>query len=170
MATIPSDSSRDRHVVFRLAGQVYALPTAAVEEVISRAELSSPPGAPQFLEGILRIGPRLISVVSLRRLWGLPDEAPGLHTPLILLKGLPVALQVDAAEGVVDFSRAELSELPDGSSFNECSSKLVRTSEGHVLVLSAERLLLQQEQRRLLELATSEQQRLSALEEPMTCP
>src|SRR5262249_39095335 len=114
-----------RHLVFRVGERSYAISATCIEEIVPPAALLQPPAAPSFLSGFLKLGARLIAVVSLRRLWGMPDEEPGLYTPLIILKSEApaIALEVDAAVQMVDFGDG-LTPLAPGSSFNDCAVAL----------------------------------------------
>ena len=59
-------------LVFRLAGEQYALPVPDVAEVVPRASLTRLPGAPDGILGMLRLRGALLPVVDLRTRLGLP--------------------------------------------------------------------------------------------------
>lgn len=67
-------SVRGRYLIFLLADRMYAVPVEAVQEIVPMAELAQTAGAPSFLAGFLDFGGELIAVVSLRRLFKLPDR------------------------------------------------------------------------------------------------
>jgi purine-binding chemotaxis protein CheW len=162
-AAVPTHGGK--YVVVQVADHAYALPIASVREIVLRAELSEPPAAPSLLAGFLDVGGQLIGVVSLRRLWSLGERTPELYTPLVILKApsARVALEVDAVERIVDVEPGDILPVDDGSSFNDCAAAIARIGGATVVLLSPERLLAEQENARIAELAQIEQRRLNEL-------
>lgn len=75
-----------RHVVFRVERERYALPLAAVREVVVPGVLSVVPRAPDAVRGIMNLRGRVVTVVDLKLLFALgpPDgaaEGPAPHGP-----------------------------------------------------------------------------------------
>jgi purine-binding chemotaxis protein CheW len=162
---------RRRYVIFHLADRNYALPLDCVEEIAPMAELSTVPGSPSLLSGFLNIGGRLIPVVSLRRLWRMPDREPELYTPLLALQGTQrqIALEIDGVTRVVEIDPASLTPIDDGSSANNCATHIINMDERPVVLLAPERILMEEERQRLAELGELAQQRIAQLESPATC-
>jgi purine-binding chemotaxis protein CheW len=153
-------------VVFHIAGQAYGLPLADLREVVPMAELSRPPGLPLLLAGLLNLGGTAVPVLRLDRLFGLPEITPGLYTPLLLLRGgdPPLALLVERVSRIASLPPEAVLPVPAHQAFNDCAEG-VTTLDGHVVVLlSAERLLLEKEQQCLAELQDQEEARLRELE------
>ncbi len=156
-------SLRGRYLVFHLSECAYAISIRHVAEVLAAAELSAVPGSPSFLSGFLNIGEQLIAVISLRRLWGMPDRERELFSPMILLRAEAgkIALEVDNVSRIVELEDAELVAVADGNSLNDAAVSIARVDGTSVVVLSASRLLLEQEERRVAELTEAAQQRLT---------
>src|SRR5882757_5888215 len=97
MRTVTSSTTHDNVLVFGLSDRVYAIPTTHVAEIVPMAELAQVPGSPDFLSGFLNVAGQLIAVVSLHRLFGLPDRERHLYSPIVILKSTPdrIALEVD---------------------------------------------------------------------------
>ena len=157
---------RGRYLIFHLADRTYAVPTGCVEEIVPMAELFPVPGAPSFLAGFLDVGGQLVAVISLRRLLGMPDRAPELYTPVVILKTTPqpVALEVDGVSRIVDIGGDDVVPVTESCSLNDCASAVVHLDGQAVVLLSPERILLEQEQRRVAELAELARQRLAEVE------
>ena len=157
---------RGRYLIFHLADRAYAVSTRRVEEIVPMAELTPVPGAPAFLSGFLDVGGQLVAVISLRSLLGMPDRERELYTPLLILKSSPqqVALEIDGVSRIVDIGDDELIPVTEGCSLNDCASAVARLDGQAVVLLSPERLLLEQELRRVAELAELIRQRLAAVE------
>ena len=157
---------RGRCLIFHLADRAYAIPIAAVEEIVPMAELARVPGAPTFLAGFLDVAGQLVAVISLRHLLGLPGREPKLYTPLVILKSASprIALEVDGVSRIADIGPDDVIPVSDGCSLNNCATAVARLEESTVVLLSPDRILMEQEQRRVADLAELARQRLAALE------
>ena len=154
-------------VVFYLADQAYAIPLDAVLEILPMATLAQPPGLPAVLAGFLNLGGVAIPVVKLARLFGLADQAPGLYTPLLVVRfdGQTLALLVDAVEGIAPIDESTALALRENLCFNNCAESLATVGDTNVILLSYQRLFHEQEQRRISELVAIEQSRLASFQE-----
>jgi purine-binding chemotaxis protein CheW len=154
------------YLLFHVAGQAYGLPLGQLREVVPMAELSRPPGLPSLLAGFLNLAGTAVPVLRLDRLFGLPEVVPGLYTPLLVLRGpeLPLALLAEQVSRIASVPPEAALPLPAHQAVNDCADG-VATLDGRVVVLlSAERLLLEKEQQCLAELQDREQARLRDLE------
>jgi purine-binding chemotaxis protein CheW len=157
---------RGKYLIFHLADRTYAVPINCVEEIVPIAELSSVPGAPSFLAGFLDIGGQLTAVLSLRRLLGMPDHASGLYTPLVILKGdaPKIALEIDEISRIAAIEEEMLVPITGGCCLNDCATAVARLNGEAIVLLSAERILLEQEQRRIAELTDLARHRLAEVD------
>jgi purine-binding chemotaxis protein CheW len=158
-----------KSVVFELDGQAYAIAVEAVEEILPMARLSRPPQAPALLAGFLNLEGKPVPVIRLRRLLGLPDRPADLYTPLMLLRvaGRHIVFIVDAIRQIVSFRASDIAPVESTCSLNECATGIVDV-DGHVAVmLSPERLLLEQERAVIDALTETEQTRLRTLAETL---
>lgn len=161
-----SSSLRGRYLIFHLADQAYAIPIAAVEEIVPMAELAQVAGGPSYVAGFLNVGGELIAVVSLRRLFKLADKNRELYTPLVILKSAPrcIALEVDAVQEIADVAHQDAIALGEGSVLNDFALAAVRRAGTTILLLSPERLFLDEERRRLAELSGLASERRASAE------
>ena len=90
-----------RFLVFRLAGRVYALPAETVAEVIRIPPTARVPQAPGALIGVANLRGIVLPIVSLRALLGLEVESGAASRAIVLDGGAPVAIVVDAIDGLV---------------------------------------------------------------------
>jgi purine-binding chemotaxis protein CheW len=166
MGADASNCLRGRYLVFHLADRAYAVPVAAVEEIVPMAELAEVPGGPSFLAGFLNVGAKPIAVISLRRLFQLPVVERELFTPIVILKSArhPIALEVDAVKEIADIKDEDAVALGEGCVVNGFAVAAARLDGTTVLLLSPDRLLLEEERRRLAELADIARDRLAAVE------
>ena len=157
---------RGRYLIFQLADRTYAVPIQCVEEIVPIAELFPVPGAPEFLAGFLDVGGQLVAAISLRRLLGLPDHERELYTPLVILKSTRqrIALEIDSVSRIAEIAPEDVIPVTDGCSINDCAAAVARLDGQAVVLLSPERILLEQEAKRVAELAELTRQRLTELE------
>ena len=98
----PQECTRNL-LIFRSSGLDCAFPLEAVREIVPMARLSCPPGLPTGLVGFLDLRGTAIPIVRLDRLFDLPEQQAGLHTPMIVLRGVlgPIGILVDSVRGIV---------------------------------------------------------------------
>lgn len=73
-AVLPADR---QFVSFELAGEMFAVPMGPVQEIIRLPEVAQLPLAPAALLGLANLRGRVLPLMSLRRLLGLPDQDHG---------------------------------------------------------------------------------------------
>jgi purine-binding chemotaxis protein CheW len=124
-------------LVFRLQGHDYALSIGEVIEVLRMVALTPMPESPAWLAGVVNLRGRIIPVIDLRRRLGLPSEAPGLSTPIIVTQtgGRPVGLIADSVSEVLALS-ADTMEQPDALTGNSRAvAAMARAGERLILAL-----------------------------------
>ena len=99
-------------LTFTVAGQMYGLPVHQVVRIIEMVTITRLPGVPDLIQGVINLGGKTVPVMDLRHRFGLPSQAYGLHTPIILVEidmGHRIfGLIVDAVEQVLDVAGADL--------------------------------------------------------------
>ena len=129
-------------VVFHASGLDCAFPLETVKGIVPMAMLSTPPGLPSCLAGFLNLRGTAIPILRLDRLFNLPEQLPGLYTPLIILRAAdsPAGVLVASVRRIASVTKTACLPLP----------------EGHIL--------LENEHRLLAELQAMEQERLRHIE------
>ena len=91
-----------RYVVFLVEGERYALPLAAVREVVVAPELvSRVPRAPSAVTGVINLRGRVVTVVDMGPLLGFAQAATAAPKLLLLDRGRrDLALGVGEVEGI----------------------------------------------------------------------
>lgn len=101
-------------VLFRLAGQRFALPGSAVNEILSGDQpVYFVPGLPASTEGVIHLRGNIESVVTLQALLDLP---PAKQTGMLLLvsaAGIRSAVRIDYLDDVCDIPISALKPAPD---------------------------------------------------------
>jgi len=164
--------ARRRYLTFYLADRTYAVPVGYIDEVVATADIATVPGTPSIVSGLLNVGGRLLAVVSMRRLLGLPDMERSLYSPLVILKGRrkQCALEVDGVLRITSIEDGDLTPITEGESMNDFASSVAYVDGSMVVLLSPDHLLLEQEHKRIAALAESAQQRIAELGAVVTWP
>lgn len=140
------------------------------------AWLSSPPGLPSGLAGFLDLRGTAIPIIRLDRLFDLPDQPAGLHTPLIVLRRAPgpIGILVDSVRGIVPVPVARLVHIPVDRTFHGCATAALELDgdpassdpqPGVIHLLSPAALLQANEDRLLADYSAMSQARLLHMEE-----
>ena len=152
---------------FHIGPQSYALPIGEIQEILPMVRLARPPAAPEILAGMLEMGDWPIPVVQLSRLFDLPAPVVGLYTPILILRSVehPMALLVEKVDQIVSVTHEAILPVRESHSFNGCAIGMVGIGGETALLLSTDRILVEQERDGLEALAARMHQRLSNLTE-----
>jgi purine-binding chemotaxis protein CheW len=93
----------ERLVVFKLAGDDYAVPIAGVHTVEKMMQVTRVPRAPHFVDGVINLRGEVVPVVNLRRRLDLPEKATddNTHIVVVLAGEQMVGLMVDEISHVL---------------------------------------------------------------------
>lgn len=154
-------------LIFHASGLDCAFPLEAVREIVPMATLASPPGLPSGLLGFLDLRGTAVPIVRLDRLFNLPEQRPGLHTPMIVLRGIlsPIGVLVESVRGIVAAPPSSLLDIPEDGTFQACATASLKVDGALVHLLSPTALLDANEDRLLADYAAmSEARRIHMLE------
>lgn len=129
-------------VTFHLAGEEYALPVEHVEEVVRVPDVvRSVPGAPAEMLGLIRLRERLLPLMDLRRIVGLPaGERSGRQRIVVACshgsKGQHVGLVVDEVRSVMTLPDDAIEPMPPllAEGLQDTSQRIGRLEEGRRLI------------------------------------
>jgi purine-binding chemotaxis protein CheW len=152
-------------VIFRMGGQVFAIPVETVSEVVPFAWLSKPPRMPSFVEGVLNLGGEAVVVLRLDRLLGMPSGPIGLDASILIMKSdaAPLGLLVEHVDGVHPAADFQRMDVDDRQSFQGCLAAQLAGPHGSVHLVSWEKILLEEERQRLGDFQRRAQERLAEL-------
>lgn len=150
-------------VVFAEGEVLCALPASEVQEVVFLPELSHPPGLPPVLDGVMTLDGKAVPVVRAARLMGLEPADDDIYTPAMILKDVGAAISAQRLLGILRPTAADLVAADTGRSFNGCVSGMTHMKGHEVHILSAQRLLLEEEKRRLKEFGEIAERRLAEM-------
>jgi purine-binding chemotaxis protein CheW len=133
-------------VVFELAGELYALPVARIQEIQRAHGITRVPHAPEPVRGIANLRGRVLVVVDLRRRLGLPPAEIDDRSRILVVSSRErsLGLLVDATHQVVGLLPSRI-EPPPADLVDERSAYLagvVQLDDKLVIVLDIDQLLL----------------------------
>ena len=107
--------SRETHIVgFRVGRETYGVPITSLHEIVRVPEITAVPDAPHYLEGVINLRGKIVSVVDLRKRFG--QVAPELNRRSRILvvehKGRLVGMIVDSASEVLKIPESEIETAP----------------------------------------------------------
>jgi purine-binding chemotaxis protein CheW len=110
MAT-PSDQ---QYVVFRLGGEEYAFDITSVKEIREPEQVAKVHRSPEYIEGVMNLRGKLVTVIDLRRRLGLHVSEPSDLSKIIVVEEMdtPVGFLVDEVTEVVRVSGSDIESAP----------------------------------------------------------
>lgn len=96
-------------VTFSVADETFAVPMAPVQEIIRVPDVAQLPLAPAALQGLANLRGRVLPIVSLRRLFGLPErEHDDATRAVVIQSGQPLGFVVDRVASVVSVASQDI--------------------------------------------------------------
>lgn len=110
MSKDASTSAERQLVVFELAGETYGVDIGAVSEIGEMRRITTVPGAPAFIEGIVNLRGQVIPVVDLRKRFNLEAREISRQSRIIVVEidGQTIGVIVDAVTEVLRVNLAEI--------------------------------------------------------------
>lgn len=136
-------------VTFDLDGETYGIDVMAVQEVLLHQDIALVPGAPGYVLGMINIRGRVISVISTRRRFGLPDVEPDKNTRIMIVEigDYTIGIVVDSVAEVVYVKQSQIDTTPttgqdEGSRFIQ---GVCQRGEQLLILLDLEKMISQRE-------------------------
>jgi purine-binding chemotaxis protein CheW len=138
-------------LLFALDNPLYALPLPIVERVVRAVEIRPLPRAPQVVLGAINAHGRIIPVVDMRALFGLPPREMGLGDQFIIARTPKrvVAALVDRVIGITVFPEGKIISAESSLPFAERLRGVVRLDDDIVLIYDLDRFLSLDDELRL---------------------
>lgn len=102
-------------VGFRIGKETFGVPINLVHEIVRLPEITAVPDAPDYIEGVINLRGKIISIVDLRKRFGESQiEASRKNRILVAeIERKMVGLIVDAASEVIRLSESEIEAPPE---------------------------------------------------------
>jgi purine-binding chemotaxis protein CheW len=107
--------SRETHVVgFRVGRETYGVPITNLHEIVRVPQITAVPDAPDYLEGVINLRGKIVSVLDLRKRFGQTATAFDRRTRILVVehKGRLAGMIVDSASEVLKIPESEIEPAP----------------------------------------------------------
>ena len=96
--------SRELHIVgFQVGRETYGVPITSLHEIVRVPEITAVPDAPDYLEGVINLRGKIVSVMDLRKRFGEKSATVKKHNRILVVEhaGRLAGLIVDSASEVL---------------------------------------------------------------------
>ena len=148
--------SNDLHIVgFRVGAETFGVPITYVHEIVRVPAITSVPDAPEFVEGVINLRGKIVSVVDLRKRFGETKVDPHKKNRVIVVEsdGKLVGLIVDSASEVMRIPNADIEPPPSVLQNSESSyvTGVGKLQNRLIILVDLKRVLQRGELRKLSE-------------------
>jgi len=109
---------KELHIIgFQVGRETYGVPITALHEIVRVPEVTAVPDAPDYMEGVINLRGRIVSVLDLRKRLGKPKPERQAHNRILVVQhhGRLSGLIVDSASEVLKISAADIEPSPTES-------------------------------------------------------
>jgi purine-binding chemotaxis protein CheW len=107
--------NRELHIVgFRVGRETYGVPITSLHEIVRVPEITAVPDAPDYVEGVINLRGKIVSVLDLRKRLGETEIAPSKRNRILVVehRGRLCGLIVDSASDVLKIPAADVDPSP----------------------------------------------------------
>jgi purine-binding chemotaxis protein CheW len=107
--------NRELHIVgFRVGRETYGVPITSLHEIVRVPEITAVPDAPDYVEGVINLRGKIVSVLDLRKRLGEAEIAPSKRNRILVVehRGRLCGLIVDSASDVLKIPAADVDPSP----------------------------------------------------------
>ena len=103
------------HIVgFKVGRETYGVPITSLHEIVRVPEITAVPDAPDYIEGVINLRGKIVSVIDLRKRFGEPETKLNRRNRILVVehRGRLSGLIVDSASEVLKIPAAEVEPSP----------------------------------------------------------
>lgn len=138
--------NRELHIVgFKVGRETYGVPITSLHEIVRVPEITSVPDAPDYMEGVINLRGKIVSVIDLRKRFGEKTVSSSRRTRILVVEhhGRLAGLIVDSASEVLKIPASQVEPAPAG--FQEgglnCVTGLGKYGGRLIVILDTAKLL-----------------------------
>jgi len=109
--TRQSGMNRELHIVgFQIGRETYGVPITSLHEIVRVPEITAVPDAPDYMEGVINLRGKIVSVIDLRKRLGAKEVVPGRRNRILVVEhnGRLCGLMVDSASEVLKVPMSDI--------------------------------------------------------------
>jgi purine-binding chemotaxis protein CheW len=107
--------SGETHIVgFRVGRETYGVPITALHEIVRVPEITAVPDAPEYVEGVINLRGKIVSVIDLRKRFGQAVTGFSRQNRILVVehKGRLSGMIVDGASEVLKIPQSDIEPAP----------------------------------------------------------
>lgn len=107
--------NRELHIVgFQVGRETYGVPITSLHEIVRVPEITAVPDAPEYMEGVINLRGKIVSVIDLRKRLGEKKVAPSRRNRILVIehRGRLSGLIVDSASEVLKIPATDIEASP----------------------------------------------------------
>ena len=107
--------NRELHIVgFKVGRETYGVPITSLREIVRVPEITSVPDAPEYVEGVINLRGKIVSVLDLRKRLGEVTVTPSKRNRILVVehRGRLCGLIVDSASDVLKIPAKDVDPSP----------------------------------------------------------
>jgi purine-binding chemotaxis protein CheW len=138
--------NQELHIVgFQVGRETYGVPITSLHEIVRVPEITAVPDAPEYMEGVINLRGKIVSVIDLRKRFGEKKIVSGRRNRILVVEhnGRLSGLIVDSASEVLKIPAADIDSSP--TAFQEsglnCVTGLGKYRGRLIVLLDPARLL-----------------------------
>lgn len=139
------NGSMEKYLTFFIDGQLYAIPSSEVVEIIRMQPITFIPKIPPFIIGVINLRGKIVPLVDVRLKFNKEKREYDDHTSIIVaeVNDLSVGLIVDSVNDVTNIAKNQISDTPRLSkdTTNSFVKGIATLNENAVMILDIERIL-----------------------------
>jgi purine-binding chemotaxis protein CheW len=108
-------SNRELQIVgFQVGHETYGVPITALHEIVRVPEITAVPDAPEYMEGVINLRGKIVSVIDLRKRFGVKETETSRRNRILVVEfnGRLSGLIVDSASEVLKIAATEIEPPP----------------------------------------------------------
>jgi purine-binding chemotaxis protein CheW len=138
--------NRELHIVgFQVGRETYGVPITSLHEIVRVPEITAVPDSPEYMEGVINLRGKIVSVIDLRKRLGAKTISTSRRNRILVVehKGKLCGLMVDSASEVLKIPAADVE--PASSVFQDVGLNCVTGLGKHrgrlIVLLDMDKLL-----------------------------
>jgi purine-binding chemotaxis protein CheW len=111
-----TETTRELHIVgFQIGRETYGVPITSLHEIVRVPEITAVPDAPEFVEGVINLRGKIVSVIDLRKRLGEKKVTATRKNRILVVEhnGRLSGLIVDTASEVLKIPAADVEASPN---------------------------------------------------------
>jgi purine-binding chemotaxis protein CheW len=142
--------NRETHIVgFRVGRETYGVPIKLLHEIVRVPEITAVPDAPDYLEGVINLRGKIVSVVDLRKRFGQPPTGLERRNRILVVEhqGRLAGMIVDSASEVLKIPESDIEAAPTMMAEGglDCVTGLAKHQRRLIILLDIDKVLAARE-------------------------